>query len=137
VQEVIRRYFRYGCEYALGLAGKDTVQRAELLMRDLGARPEDRLVVEPARQTAARAEAAGKGHQGISCGAAMVLRDGHSSRAGTRRSCTPLEPAAERGSSTSPGSPTRSLSRPSILESIARLKSRLGQPRRAWTSRRP
>ncbi len=38
VQEVIRRYFRYACEYALGLVDKETVQRAELLVRDLGAR---------------------------------------------------------------------------------------------------
>jgi len=33
-QEVIRRYFRYSCEYAMGYADKDTVQRAKLIMED-------------------------------------------------------------------------------------------------------
>jgi uncharacterized protein (UPF0371 family) len=128
VQEVIRRYFRYACEYALGLAGKETVQRAELLMRDLGARPEDRAVVEPARQTAARAEAAGKGHQGISCGAAMVLRDG---QLVTGRNSPVMHAASSlllNALKQLAGLPDAiPLLAPSILESIARLKSRLGQ----------
>jgi uncharacterized protein (UPF0371 family) len=128
VQEVIRRYFRYACEYALGLAARETVQRAELLMRDLGAKPEDRAVVEPARRVAARAEAEGKGHQGISCGAAMVLRDGHLV---TGRN-SPLMHAASslllNAIKQLAGIPDAiPLLAPSILESIARLKSRLGQ----------
>jgi uncharacterized protein (UPF0371 family) len=128
VQEVIRRYFRYACEYALGLAARETVQRAELLMRDLGAKPEDRPVVEPARRVAARAEAEGKGHQGISCGAAMVLRDGHLV---TGRN-SPLMHAASslllNAIKQLAGIPDAiPLLAPSILESIARLKSRLGQ----------
>ena len=35
-QEVIRRYFRYPCEYAMGFADKETVERVELLMEELG-----------------------------------------------------------------------------------------------------
>ena len=35
-QEIIRRFFRYSCEYAMGLVEKDTVERAELLMRGIG-----------------------------------------------------------------------------------------------------
>lgn len=75
-QEVIRRYLRYACEYAMGMAEKETVQRVELLMKELGARPEDRSTVLPARQAARDAEAAGKGNDGVYCGAAIELPDG-------------------------------------------------------------
>ena len=75
-QEIIRRYFRYSCEYALGFVDKETVNRAELLMEQLNVKPEDRKVVEPARRTAAEGEQKGKGHEGIFCGAAIELRDG-------------------------------------------------------------
>ncbi len=74
-QEVIRRCFRYQCEYALGSVEAETVQRAELLVRGLGVGPEYRLVVEPARAAAAQAQARGKGHEGIYCGAAIALPD--------------------------------------------------------------
>jgi len=50
-QEIVRRYFRYSCEYAMGLTEKDTVQRVELLMTDYGLKPEDRIVVNPARES--------------------------------------------------------------------------------------
>ena len=33
-QELIRRYFRYRCEYIMGMTDKETVQRAELLIKD-------------------------------------------------------------------------------------------------------
>jgi len=75
-QEVIRRYFRYACEYAMGLTDKGTVQRAELLMNELGANPEDRSTVIPARQAALDAEKNGKGNEGVYCGAAIDLGDG-------------------------------------------------------------
>src|SRR5512137_3110725 len=67
-QEIIRRYFRYSCEYALGLTNKETVQRAELLMDELSLRPEHRIVVEPARNAALEAKEKGKGNEGIFCG---------------------------------------------------------------------
>jgi len=107
---------------------RETEQRAELLMRELGARPEDRLVVEPARRIAAEAEAAGKGHEGISCGAAIVLRDGHLA---TGRN-SPLMHAASslllNAVKHLAGIPhALPLLAPSILESIARLKAHLGQ----------
>jgi len=75
-QEIIRRYFRYSCEYMMGFADKDTVQRAELIMEELGARPEDRKVVGPAREAAAGAQKKKKGHEGFFCGAAIELKDG-------------------------------------------------------------
>ena len=75
-QEVIRRYFRYDCEFAMGLADEATVQRVELLMKELKVSALDRRVVEPARNAAAHAREAKKGHQGVFCGAAMELADG-------------------------------------------------------------
>jgi len=64
-QEVIRRYFRYNCEYAMGLADKETVQRAELLMDELNVGPQDRRVVGPAREAALEAEKKDKGNEGV------------------------------------------------------------------------
>jgi len=75
-QELVRRYFRYSCEYALGFVDKETVQRAELLMKELGVEPENRRVVTPARQAAEEARQSGKGNNGVFCGAAIELRDG-------------------------------------------------------------
>jgi len=75
-QEVIRRYFRYRCEYAIGVAGKKTVERARLLMEKLGVDTDDRRVVGPAREAARRAEEQGGGNVGVYCGAALELDDG-------------------------------------------------------------
>ena len=75
-QEIIRRYFRCACEYALGVTERSTVARIELLMKELKLTPEHRPTVAPARQTAAEAMASGKGSHGIFCGAALELADG-------------------------------------------------------------
>jgi uncharacterized protein (UPF0371 family) len=75
-QEIVRRYFRYACEHAMGLVDRETVQRLELLMDELGLAPERREVVTPAREAAVRAEQKGKGNDGIFCGAAIELPDG-------------------------------------------------------------
>jgi len=74
-QEVVRRWFRYSCEYMMGLTARETVDRAEILMQGLGLAPEDRPVVKPARDAAAAAEATGKGNAGAYCGAAILLND--------------------------------------------------------------
>ncbi|MFC1669013.1 DUF1846 domain-containing protein [Spirochaetota bacterium] len=76
IQEIIRRFFRYSCEYVQGFADKDTIQRIELIMDDLGIVPQDRSVVEPARNAAIEAEEQNEGHKGVFCGAAVELRDG-------------------------------------------------------------
>jgi uncharacterized protein (UPF0371 family) len=128
VQEVIRRYFRCACEYAVGVATKETVQRAELLMRDLGATPEDRSVVGPAREAAAQAESLGKGHERIYCGAALELADG----------CMVVgknSPVLHAGSSLLLHALKRLAEIPdripllsdALLESIARLKAHVGE----------
>jgi uncharacterized protein (UPF0371 family) len=75
-QEIIRRYFRYKCEYAMGFVDADTVQKVELLMEEKGLKPEARKVVEPARRAAAEAQEKGKGNEGIFCGAAIEIPDG-------------------------------------------------------------
>jgi uncharacterized protein (UPF0371 family) len=75
-QEIIRRYFNYACEYAMGLVDKDSVRRIEMLMENLGLNVDDRVVVRPAYEAACEAEEKGKGTDGIYCGAAIELRDG-------------------------------------------------------------
>jgi len=76
LQELVRRYFRYHCEYVLGFVDKETVEHAELIMREMKVGPEYRRVVAPAREAAADAQAKGKGNKGIFCGAAIELGDG-------------------------------------------------------------
>lgn len=77
VQEVIRRRFRYTCEYAMGMADPQTVERVELLMNQLEAKPEDRPTVLPSRQKVESYQGAvDKGDAGVLCGAAIQLPDG-------------------------------------------------------------
>ena len=75
--EVIRRYFRYRFEYAMGLVDEATVERVGRLLEVLHVRPEDRPVVEPARRAAEEAQRLDKGNEGVFCGAAIELADGH------------------------------------------------------------
>jgi uncharacterized protein (UPF0371 family) len=60
----------------MGLADKETVQRVELFMKDLGIRPEDRTVVAPSWEAARQAQLNDKGNEGIYCRAAIQLKDG-------------------------------------------------------------
>ncbi len=73
-QEIIARYFRYSCEYAMGLTDKETIERVERLLEGLSLKPEDRRVVEPARRAAR--ERRSKAMDIILCGAALELADG-------------------------------------------------------------
>ncbi|MFO7615825.1 MAG: DUF1846 domain-containing protein [Bacteroidales bacterium] len=75
-QEIIRRYFRCAVEYVMGLADKETLDRAAEIMERVGARAEDRRVVLPAREAAQEASSLGKGNEGFYCGAAIELPDG-------------------------------------------------------------
>ena len=74
--EIVRRYFRYRCEYAMGFAEKDTVQRSKLLVEECGLEPEHRSVVIPARKAAEAGLDKQRGNEGIYCGAAIELQDG-------------------------------------------------------------
>ena len=75
-QELIRRYLRYSCEYVKGVSDKKTVQRAELLMKELNLTVLDRTVVKEARQSSILAKEKGKGNEGVFAGAALELRSG-------------------------------------------------------------
>ena len=75
-QEIIRRFYRYSCEYAMGIEDKKTVQRVELLMKELNIDPDDRRVTVAAHKAAEEGAACGKGSDGIYCGAALELKDG-------------------------------------------------------------
>jgi uncharacterized protein (UPF0371 family) len=75
-QEIIRRFFRTTCEYAMGFVDKETVERSKLILEEIGMKPEDRPVVEPARKTMLEGQKKGKGHDDIFCGAAIQLSDG-------------------------------------------------------------
>jgi len=76
-QEIIRRFFRYSCEYMLGIIPRETVERSRLIMQEVGVDESDRKVVTAARGAAADAfDDPEKGNNGIYCGAAIELRDG-------------------------------------------------------------
>lgn len=75
-QEIIRRYFRYNCEYLMGFTDKETVDRVQIIMGELNLKPEDRKVVVFARETAGLGQREGKGNKGIFCGAAIELKNG-------------------------------------------------------------
>ena len=75
-QEIIRRHLRGFVDYGMGLIDKETLDRNAAIMQRVGAKDEDRLVVEPARRAAKEAERSGKGYGGIYCGAAIELHDG-------------------------------------------------------------
>jgi len=73
-QEVIRRFFRASCEYAMGLGEKHAVDRIEVLMKELDVADEDRPTVSAARAAAAGAhDDAEKGNKDFFCAAAIEL----------------------------------------------------------------
>ncbi len=75
--EVIRRYFKYRCEFAQGKTRLETITRVEHILKNkLDLQPEDRKVVLHARSIAAQGEQAGKGNRGIYVGAALELSSG-------------------------------------------------------------
>ncbi len=124
-QEVIRRYFRYACEYAMGLADRKTVERSKLLMQELDIGPEDRATVEPAKQAATEAQHnSNKGHAGVVCGAAIQLPDGAivtGTNSALMHSASGLVLNATKKLAGIP-SKTHLLS-PNVIQSIAKLKN--------------
>ena len=74
-QEIIRRYFKTGCEYKKGYIDKETFQRVKLIMEQLNLKGEDRRVVIPARERSARLKQAA--NKNDACPAlALELHDG-------------------------------------------------------------
>jgi uncharacterized protein (UPF0371 family) len=93
-QEVVRRYFRCACEYMMGAADREALDKIEHILGTLGISPEYRAVVPAARKAAELTRhsvegAAGPAEEGSSawldagrdsdavrCGAALQLPDG-------------------------------------------------------------
>jgi uncharacterized protein (UPF0371 family) len=74
-QEIIRRYFKTGCEYKKGHVDKETFERSKLIMEELNLKQEDRKVVVPARDRSA--ELREKSSEGEICPVvAIELNDG-------------------------------------------------------------
>jgi uncharacterized protein (UPF0371 family) len=93
-QEVVRRYLRCACEFMMGMADQESLNKADRLLKELGIEAEYRAVVPAARraaaEAAAEATAALNGGPGATasetdglprsetahCGAAIELPDG-------------------------------------------------------------
>ncbi len=71
-QEIIRRYFKTGCEYKKGYVDKEVFEHAKLIMEQVNLKPEDRKVVIPARERAARLK---EENNNISTAVAIELND--------------------------------------------------------------
>lgn len=74
-QEVIRRYFKTGCEYKKGYIDKETFDRVKLLMEELNLKQKDRKVVIPARERSAALKQCSSENE-ICPALAMELNDG-------------------------------------------------------------
>lgn len=72
-QEIIRRYFKTGCEYKKGYVNKEVFEHAKLIMEQVNLKPEDRKVVIPARERATRLK---EENNNISTAVAIELNDG-------------------------------------------------------------
>lgn len=76
-QEIIRRYFKTGCEYKKGYVDKETFHRSKLIMDELNLKPEDRKVVLPARERSAQLkQLCGSGNNEVCPVVAIELNDG-------------------------------------------------------------
>jgi len=76
-QEILRRYFRYACDAALGQEGSETVHRLQALMEEFELKPTHRPGVVAARESALVArDQPDKGHKGVYSAAAIQLADG-------------------------------------------------------------
>lgn len=74
-QEIIRRYFKTGCEYKKGYIDQETFQRAKLIMEEMKLKQEDRKVVIPARERLTRLKEECSKGEGCSA-VALELNDG-------------------------------------------------------------
>ena len=72
-QEIIRRYFKTGCEYKKGYVDKETFEHAKLIMEQVNLKEEDRKVVLPARERASRLK---EENSSICTAVAIELNDG-------------------------------------------------------------
>ena len=131
-QEIIRRYFRYSCEYMLGLVEKEAVERVEAIMKKLKIKQSDRCVVSLAQKTAKEAEKAKKGNEGIYCGAAIELKNGNIVTGKNSSLMHATSSLILNAIKVLAGMPDRvHLLSPSIIKSIAKLKKDISNEKAA------
>ncbi|MFA6930580.1 MAG: DUF1846 domain-containing protein [Lentisphaeria bacterium] len=131
-EEIIRRYFQYYAALQSGQGDEKTFLRSEEILHKADLRPEDRKVVKAARQTAKDCEAAGKGDDGIFCGAAIRLRDGTIiSGKNSPLMHSPASMILNAGKHLAELPESQHLLLPDILESVANFKKGLGSSKRA------
>jgi uncharacterized protein (UPF0371 family) len=140
-QEVVRRYLRCESEYMMGMADKAALEKADLLLKELGIGPEYRPVVSAARQAAAlgamkaaavpgAAAAPGAAAGGavacgaaVICGAALELPSGEIVTGKNSELLHAATAAVVNGAKRLAGLPDSiHLLSPVVIESIARLK---------------
>jgi uncharacterized protein (UPF0371 family) len=130
-EEIIRRFFQYYAAMQSGQGDEKTFERIEEILHKANLRPEDRKVVKAARQTALDCEAAGKGDNGIYCGAAIRLRDGTII---TGKNSPLMHSAASMilnaGKHLAQLPDSQHLLLPEIMESVANFKNGLGTRKR-------
>jgi uncharacterized protein (UPF0371 family) len=139
-QEVVRRYLRCASEYMMGMADKASLEKADLLLKELGIGPEYRAVVPAARAAAEAARAAAesrnlsgaaagapgeqvKGVDSVFCGAALQLPSGEIVTGKNSKLLHAATAAVINGSKRLAGLPDAiPLLSPLVIESIVRLK---------------
>jgi uncharacterized protein (UPF0371 family) len=130
-QEVVRRYLRCESEYMMGMADKAALEKADLLLKELGIGPEYRPAVPAARAVAVKAAAAaraaagpgGSGQPAVFCGAALELPSGEIVTGKNSDLLHAATAAIVNGAKALAGVPDPiPLLSPLVIESIARLK---------------
>jgi len=126
-QEVVRRYLRCASEYMMGMADKASFEKSDLLMKELGLRPDDRPVVPAARKAAEASQAqAAKEHKAggsAFCGAALQLPNGDIVTAKNSTLLHAATAAVLNGAKRMAGLPARiDVLSPLVIESVAKLK---------------
>ncbi len=131
-QEIVRRYLRCASEYMTGMADKASLEKADLLMKELGLGPEYRRVVPAAREAAQAAQLAQAARDpaatvhGVDtafCGAALELPSGQIVTGKNSPLLHAATAAILNGAKQMAGVPDSiPLLSPLVIESIARLK---------------
>ncbi len=126
-QEVVRRYLRCASEYMMGMADKSSFEKADLLMKELGLRPDDRPVVPAARNAAAEAQVSAaadtKAGGSAFCGAALQLPSGDIVTAKNSKMLHAATAAVLNAAKQLAGLPDQiDVLSPLVIESVARLK---------------
>jgi len=131
-QEVVSRYFRTACEYMMGMTEIEALNKADLLLKELGITPEYRPVVSRARRAAEEAAERLHAKDGFAdgltvCGAALELPSGEIVTGRNSPLLHAATAAVINGLKTLAGVPDSIyLLSPLVIESVARFKREVG-----------